>query len=323
MSPASSPAPGLTVAAVARRLGVAPATLRTWDRRYGLGPSSHEAGAHRRYTPDDLARLEHMRRLIVAGVSPVDAAREALQADLSDAAPLATVTSIFSRPHVEVPDVEPSGRPGGGNVVPMPGASAQARGLARAAMALDGSTCAAIIEQAVHDRGVVAAWEDLLVPVLTAVGEQWRDNGRGIEVEHTLSGAALSALSGVIRDLREPLNARAIILAPADGEWHTLPLWALAAALAERGFTVQLMTDPMPTDAIVQAVHRLGPAAVVIWSQTDATAATEGLAELRRFRPAPTVLVGGPGWPIEVPAGVEHVENLGGAVARIAHALGE
>src|SRR5690606_11779925 len=28
--------PGLAVAAVARRLGVAPATLRTWDRRYGL-----------------------------------------------------------------------------------------------------------------------------------------------------------------------------------------------------------------------------------------------------------------------------------------------
>jgi transposase-like protein len=47
----------LTVAAVARRIGVAPATLRTWDRRYGLGPSSHEAGEHRRYCPSDLAKL--------------------------------------------------------------------------------------------------------------------------------------------------------------------------------------------------------------------------------------------------------------------------
>jgi MerR family transcriptional regulator, light-induced transcriptional regulator len=39
----------LTVAAVARQIGVAPATLRTWDRRYGLGPSQHNDGEHRRY----------------------------------------------------------------------------------------------------------------------------------------------------------------------------------------------------------------------------------------------------------------------------------
>jgi transposase-like protein len=56
----------LTVAAVARRIGVAPATLRTWDRRYDLGPSEHREGEHRRYCPADLAKLTIMRRLIVA-----------------------------------------------------------------------------------------------------------------------------------------------------------------------------------------------------------------------------------------------------------------
>uniref|UniRef100_UPI001F1989AD MerR family transcriptional regulator n=1 Tax=Puerhibacterium puerhi TaxID=2692623 RepID=UPI001F1989AD len=73
--------PGLAVAAVARRLGVAPATLRTWDRRYGLGPSGRTAGSHRRYTPEDVARLLVMRRLTLEGVAPVDAARAALEAD--------------------------------------------------------------------------------------------------------------------------------------------------------------------------------------------------------------------------------------------------
>ena len=77
-----STAPGLTVAAVARRLGVAPATLRTWDRRYGLGPSEHRAGAHRRFSAVDLTRLEHMRRLVLAGLPPGDAAREALALDV-------------------------------------------------------------------------------------------------------------------------------------------------------------------------------------------------------------------------------------------------
>src|SRR5215203_2780333 len=60
------PDPRLTVAAVARRLGVAPATLRTWDRRYGLGPTLHTAGAHRRYSRADAARLA-VERATAAG----------------------------------------------------------------------------------------------------------------------------------------------------------------------------------------------------------------------------------------------------------------
>ncbi|WP_236751029.1 MerR family transcriptional regulator [Actinoalloteichus hymeniacidonis] len=70
--------PSLTVAAMARRLGIAPATLRTWDRRYGLGPSGHTSGRHRRYGPRDLARLELMQHALLRGASPAEAARYAL-----------------------------------------------------------------------------------------------------------------------------------------------------------------------------------------------------------------------------------------------------
>ncbi|PFG18986.1 MerR family transcriptional regulator [Serinibacter salmoneus] len=69
----------LTVAAVAARLGVAASTLRTWDRRYGLGPSGRAAGSHRRYSQEDLARLETMRALTERGVALGDAARMAQQ----------------------------------------------------------------------------------------------------------------------------------------------------------------------------------------------------------------------------------------------------
>ena len=74
--------PRLTVAAAAGRLGIAPATLRTWDRRYGIGPSDHVAGRHRRYSPDDVARLELMQHALVRGATPVEAARYALAAQL-------------------------------------------------------------------------------------------------------------------------------------------------------------------------------------------------------------------------------------------------
>ena len=71
----------LTVAAVARRLGVAPATLRTWDRRYGIGPSEHDSGQNRLYTLTDVARLDYMRNLVVQGLSPNKAAQIAKDQD--------------------------------------------------------------------------------------------------------------------------------------------------------------------------------------------------------------------------------------------------
>src|SRR5215467_3479071 len=69
---------GLSAGAVARRLGVAVTTLRTWHQRYGLGPSRHVPGQHRRYTAQDLAKLEVMLRLTTQGVAPADAAAWAL-----------------------------------------------------------------------------------------------------------------------------------------------------------------------------------------------------------------------------------------------------
>ncbi|HVL85200.1 MAG TPA: MerR family transcriptional regulator, partial [Pseudonocardia sp.] len=74
-APAGGPPdpPRLSVASVARRLGVAPATLRTWDRRYGIGPSGHVPGRHRRYSADDVARLELMQHALVRGASPAEA----------------------------------------------------------------------------------------------------------------------------------------------------------------------------------------------------------------------------------------------------------
>lgn len=92
--------PALTVTAVARRLGVAPGTLRTWDRRYGLGPSDRRSGAHRRYSPEDLSRLEVMRRLTFEGVAPGEAARVALETPLpvEPAAGAAASETGLSRP---------------------------------------------------------------------------------------------------------------------------------------------------------------------------------------------------------------------------------
>ncbi|MCZ4612073.1 MerR family transcriptional regulator, partial [Streptomyces sp. Lzd4kr] len=89
---------GLTTGALARRLGVSPTTLRSWDRRYGIGPEVRGEGRHRRWTPRDVAVLETMCRLTSAGVPPAEAARTASRGADYAGALVATRADAHVRP---------------------------------------------------------------------------------------------------------------------------------------------------------------------------------------------------------------------------------
>lgn len=419
------PGPRLSVAAVARRLGVAPSTLRTWDRRYGLGPSSHQAGSHRRYAPADLERLVVMRRLILEGVQPAEAARIAMTATGARAVhsprggsatpapvpppvapfPPASSSTLSSLPHgarparrqpgpgvppgavglpiadppprgrqgwpvpvipvaravalpatlpvspagyvtdvrrgtrssvtdqaatiaavpwtgpaalpeapdlpaaPDLPGLQPglldagrtrpgeatAGRCGGGRVLALAEGTPQARGLARAAMALDSYEMWRILHNAIAADGVVQTWNRLAVPVLQAMGERWRATGGVVDVEHLFSETLIDVLRSVVAGHRPVRRPNPLLLACVDGEHHTLPLHALAAALAERGTACRLLGGGLPPASLVNAVRRTGPALVFLYARKpvhdDAVP-----AELPRQRPAPRVVLGGPGW---------------------------
>jgi MerR family transcriptional regulator, light-induced transcriptional regulator len=107
-----------------------------------------------------------------------------------------------------------------------------------------------------------------------------------------------------------------ILLAAADEEQHTLALEALAAALGEAGVASRLFGARLPSAALLDAIGRTGPAAVVLWSQSVGTGST---AQLTRVRDAPrpplVVAAAGPGWPDgELPPGITRLTGLAEAV---------
>lgn len=286
----------LTVSAVARRLGVAPATLRTWDRRYGLGPSSHEAGEHRRYCPSDLSKLMLMRRLISAGVAPANAAEQAKshQGEIA-------LSSIIREFQVREDIVA---------------------GIDRALMAFDIAFIEEVLRGEINAKGVEVTWHEIIVPTLIAIGEAWQSSGKGIEIEHAFTEVLKKVLRERALNSKAPINSNPVILASIGEEQHSLPLHALEAALAEIGIRTYFLGARTPFEAIAATLPRIAPPAIFLWATFTQNARPEYFQELPNIRPAPRILLGGPGWMPEQCHGATVVMGIGNACDEIASAVG-
>lgn len=312
------PGGGLTTGEVARRLGVAPTTVRTWDRRYGLGPDAHTDGRHRRWTAPDVARLERMCALTATGLPPAEAAR--LARGGTRPAPTTTARGAAGPPPAPTPR-----RSRAGSGLRLGDVRQECRGIARAALRLDAAVLDELLLTAIADHGLVAAWTEVIVPTLQAVGRKWETSGeRYVEVEHFLSWH----VSGALRRAAPPAVAArpgaTTVLACVPGENHTLPLEALAAALTERGVPVRMFGGALPVESLVAAVRRTGPAAVALWAQSRTTA-SRPLAQhvaamewgVRGARRRPVLLTLGPGWAGRTVPGLARPSGLAEAVAAL------
>ncbi|MEU9859402.1 MerR family transcriptional regulator [Streptomyces sp. NPDC047971] len=321
----SDTAAGITTGAVARRLGVSPTTLRSWDQRYGIGPAKREDGRHRRWSPADVEMLEAMCRLTTSGVPPAEAARVARERAGHQAPrpsgkrseePTRNASEQQSRNTAEAPSrntaeqpapdrAERPHAPGSGNGLPLTSVHQEFRGLARAAVRLDSPTMHTLLCDLVATHGLLVSWEEVMAPTLHAVGRKWESSGdRYVEVEHLLSWHISTALRQLVGSARpHRADANPVLLACVPGEQHTLPIEALAAGLAERGLPTRMFGAAVPAEALDAAVRRLGPTAVVLWSQSRSTA-SHALARhvadisfgVRGARTHPLVLLAGPGW---------------------------
>ena len=298
----------VTVAVAARRLGIAPATLRTWDRRYGVGPSQREDGKNRRYSPSDLASLDYMTALIRSGHSPAVSAAATLGRDLTEHQQDRTEGELTSTP---------VGGSVGGGIVTTPGSHRRARGLAKSTSALDQAACASIISESLNEIGVIPTWNELVLPILKSVGEMWELRQCGIEVEHILSTAIQSEFSRFACEASTKTTRAMVVLGSMSGDSHQLPVWAVGAGLAERGIRFVHLGSGMPLESLGDVMARTGPRAVFLWSQNRGSTDATDLSQLPSLRPNPRIVIGGPGWVNEPPRGVHVASDLLSAVALI------
>jgi DNA-binding transcriptional MerR regulator len=272
-----------TAGAVAGLLGIPASTLRSWHRRYGIGPTGHDAGRHRRYTDTDIAALARMQHLITGGMSTESAAHLT---------------------HLHPGELETS-----------PHTPARPAELLTAAFRLDVDTVLSTLGTHLITDGVIATWDELCRPALTELTRRSAPDGldQCIDVEHLLSWAITTTLH---RAAAPPvLPGPPVLLACADREHHTLPLEALRATLAQHAVPTRTLGAAAPTTALHYALHRAAqpPVALVLWAHTTDTADPDALRSLADT--GITMIAAGPGWDHSpLPEQVAHPPSLRAAL---------
>ncbi len=282
------PPGALAISEVARLTGLTTATLRVWQRRYGLGASRSSPGGHRRYSPLDVARLRAVQRLLAQGLPTAEAVR------------------VVLAPVEHGVDLPPDSHP-------------VAHLLAAAALDLDGPSCRNLVRDHLTTHPVEQTWEDVLRPVLGAVGDRWAELPHGVAVEHVLSHVTTAEIGAVAAPI--PPRPPEVLLACVPVEEHDLPLVALGAVLARRGIATTLLGAATPSDTLAHAIERTRPAVVMLLALLPELADPGALTALP---PSSACLVAaGPGWDdVALPGGVRRVGDLPGSLQLVGEVLG-
>lgn len=264
----------LTVASVARMIGVAPSTLRTWARRYGVEPSGHRTGLHRRYSEADLARLRYMRALTQAGMTSRDAAERAMNATPDDL----VLSPVAARRFGGAEDAL-----GDDVVTPMAGVGVGRRQrhdlwsvtpAVRAVLATaaggDARGCSALLRTAVRDLGAARTWDERVSPARAAL---WRTGptveGRAAQV---LDRSMLDALS-TPRPVTRARNAMPVHVVGVPGHEDAVALGLLGLALAERMIRVEPLPLGLTLASATRALSEAAGACVLVHVADDPVAA--------------------------------------------------
>ncbi|MGE5691711.1 MAG: MerR family transcriptional regulator [Pseudomonadota bacterium] len=218
---------GLNIAALARRTGVAPDTLRKWEQRYGVLHPSRTAGGQRRYDESDVARVEWLRARLDEGWRIGEAA-----ALLGEGAAVRTPAELRTALLDAV-------------------AAADAEGIGR------------LLDQAFSIGSLEETLLEVVRPVLEDVGTGWQRGRLSVAHEHLVTAAIRARLERLLADARGGVRGVAV-LACAPGERHELGLLMLAVSLRADGWQVAYLGADTPLDDVFRFAEDVGARIVCI-----------------------------------------------------------
>ena len=235
----------LSIGALSAAIGIPVETLRTWERRYGFPVAERKPSGHRLYPLSTVPRLRLINQALARGhrAAEVVPASEAMLEALLDVVPTVPVREA-------------------GEVSPIP--AAQPTGLFAAVLAFDAESLKRIFQVEWARRGPLGFLEQVVAPMLGAIGDAWQRGELDVRHEHFAS----ALLGDFLRAVRMPLDQRAtgplVALATLPGERHGLGLQMSALVFAQAGWRALMLGIETPPEQIVALTREAQVAAVAL-----------------------------------------------------------
>jgi MerR family transcriptional regulator, light-induced transcriptional regulator len=238
------------IRAVSKLTGIGIDTLRAWERRYSaVTPIRDDRG--RMYTEADVARLRLLSDAVGRGHSIGRVAR--LSNDqLRD---LCTVTAVAP----PLPAVVPGRR------MPLDTTALTTALREYDAVGLDQefSRLAAILRP-------LDLLQDVLMPVLTQVGDDWYCRRTSIAHEHLMSSTMRNLLGAFLRLYARRETSLRLLFATPSGERHEIATLGAAMLAASAGLGVSYLGADLPAREIVDSIEPAGAQVLVLGLTTAA-----------------------------------------------------
>jgi DNA-binding transcriptional MerR regulator len=247
------------IRAVAKLTGIGIDTLRAWERRNGAVTPVRD-GRGRMYTERDVARLRLLRSAVERGhsIGRLAGLTDAELGQLSDVA--------GSRPAL---DLTATAR------VPIDTAALTA--------ALQTFDTSAIDQQISRFASILPPLEllqEVLMPVLAQVGDDWHRGVAPIAHEHLMSSTMRSILGSFLRLHTRPDASTRLLFATPAGERHEIGTLGAAMLAASSGLGVAYLGPDLPARDIIDSVRPARSRVVVL----GVTATTSGKVTERELR---------------------------------------
>lgn len=229
----SDPRGKYRIQTVAELTGVPAATLRAWERRYGIPVPQRTPSSYRVYSDEDIAMIRRLRSMCDEGMSPSEAARLVLS-DIDASQPVHAGTE--EDPLAPVRD-----------------------GIIAAVDRFDARRLERELERASVLGPATTIIDQVLRPVMIDVGERWHDGRMSVAQEHLATESITTAARRLLTLVQPEGESRTVLLACFADDEHAFPLQALAVHMATWGWRSVLLGARTPPSAIGHAVEELRP----------------------------------------------------------------